>query len=229
MEQSFWFERWSEGRIGFHEQGGNRRLHEHWQAFVSRYGPKPASSPGRVLVPLCGKSTDLRWLAARGHEVVGVEFIEAAAEAFFRESGVEPERTQEAGAIRYRHRAISIIVADFFALPELTVGSIDLIYDRAALVAVAPERRAQYLEQLARLSQPQAGLFLATFEHDSGSGPPFSIADTPQLLSSHFDSVERIAEHDILEAEPRFRERGASSMLEVVWFARRLATPAPAT
>ena len=220
MEHGFWLARWSEGRIGFHEQAGNLRLREHWQAFVARYGGRHPASPGRVLVPLCGKSADLRWLAARGHEVVGVEFIEAAAQAFFAESGVKPVRTEEAGWVRYQHQAICILVADFFKLPQRAVGKIDLVYDRAALVAVPPERRESYIEQLARLMDLEAKLFLISFEHDIGSGPPFSVADAPQLLSSHFDGIERIAAHDILEEEPRFRERGASSMLEIVWFAK---------
>lgn len=40
-----------------------------------------------VLVPLCGKSVDLRYLYDLGHTVIGIEAIEAAAEQFFLENG----------------------------------------------------------------------------------------------------------------------------------------------
>src|SRR6185503_16503780 len=63
MHREFWINRWNENQIGFHVKGVNPLLTRFWP-----------SARGRVLVPLCGKSEDLRWLAERRHEVVGVEF-----------------------------------------------------------------------------------------------------------------------------------------------------------
>lgn len=173
-----------------------------------------------MLVPLCGKTRDLTWLGEQGHAVVGVEFVESAALAYFAELGVRPERFESGGVVRYQHDSVAISVADFFSMGSAELGIIDAVYDRAALVAISPERREHYVEHLARLCRPDAGIFLIAFEHDIENGPPFSVDDTAELLKEHFE-IERVAERDILEAEPRFRERGASYMLEVVWSGRR--------
>ena len=78
MEPSFWLERWRENRIGFHEGHPNSYLERH----RSELG-----AGRRVLVPLCGKTEDLAYLASLGHHVVGIELAEAAARAFFVEHG----------------------------------------------------------------------------------------------------------------------------------------------
>ncbi|MGD8547546.1 MAG: thiopurine S-methyltransferase, partial [Thiohalophilus sp.] len=66
MEPDFWHERWENNLIGFHSNEVNPYLRTHW----SKLSLEPAA---RVLVPLCGKSLDLIWLAEQGYQVVGVE------------------------------------------------------------------------------------------------------------------------------------------------------------
>lgn len=230
MEQSFWQARWRERKLGFHQADGNATLRRHWAEFLGWLRPATSASPvasqaaasqgQRVLVPLCGKTPDLAWLAGQGHEVVGVEFVESAVQEFFATHGGEPDRQSDGPTTRYQQQSVSVLVGDFFSLSPAEVGPVDVVYDRAALVAVEPERRREYIEQLARLMRPGSGLFLLSFEHDTGSGPPFSIDDTTELLSPRF-VCERRSEDDILKTEPRFRERGASRMLEVLWFCRR--------
>ena len=48
-------------------------------------------SEGTVLVPLCGKSLDMIWLAQQGHRVIGVELSDVAVESFFSENGLEAQ------------------------------------------------------------------------------------------------------------------------------------------
>jgi len=175
-----------------------------------------------VLVPLCGKTLDLAWLARRSESVVGVEFVEKAARDYFRERDLRP--TVEPGPpLTLGHERTQIVVSDFFTLAASDVGQPNLAYDRAALVAVAPERRAEYLTQLWRLLAPGAGVLLVSFEHDIGSGPPFSVDerdglfDRAKKLGASFRR-ELVESRDILEDEPRFRERGATFLRELVWF-----------
>lgn len=220
MEQSFWRERWDDGRIGFHEALGNTLLQEHWPALLARRAERGVDVRSRVLVPLCGKTHDLTWLRQLGHEVVGVEFVETAAVAYFAERGVTPRRFERGGAVCYEHDGVSIWVADFFEVTSEHVGTFDLIYDRAALVAIAPEQRQRYIDRLLLLSKPGAALFLISFEHDIGSGPPFSADGVEDWMARGF-VLERRFSHDVLESEPRFRERGASYMIEIAWFGTR--------
>lgn len=222
MEQNFWKTRWDEGQIGFHEQGGSAMLREHWPTLVARQRAHGADGRSRVLVPLCGKTHDMTWLARSGHVVVGVEFVERAAVDYFAELGVTPSRTERGRAVCYEHGPVSIWVADFFEMTTELVGAFDFAYDRGALVAVTPEQRERYIPHLALLCKPGAGLFLISFEHDMGSGPPFSVDGVEDQLGPYFD-LERHTAHDILDEEPRFKARGATTMIEVVWLGTRCA------
>ena len=76
MDPAFWNSRWAKGKIGFHEGAPN--------SYLVKHHDKLATCP-RLLVPLCGKAVDLAYLAALGHEVVGVELVEDAVKAFFAE------------------------------------------------------------------------------------------------------------------------------------------------
>lgn len=84
MEPAFWQQRWADNQIGFHQAQVNPYLQKYWPTL----GLVPGS---RVLVPLCGKSLDLAWLAGQGHRVLGVELSRRAVEAFFREHGLQAE------------------------------------------------------------------------------------------------------------------------------------------
>ena len=83
MNPKFWQTRWQEGRIGFNQSEVNPFLIKHFSALKLPVG-------NRVLVPLCGKSIDMLWLSAQGYDVVGVELVETAVQAFFAEQNMYP-------------------------------------------------------------------------------------------------------------------------------------------
>ncbi len=222
MNHDFWQTRWSAGQIGFHQLEASPALVRHWLAFLGWLGRGRGS--GRVLVPLAGKSRDMTWLEEEGHSVVGVEFVEEAVAAYYAERGLVPTRTQVGGAVRFAAgAAVEMLVSDIFATSRGQLGAVDTVFDRAALVALPAEQRRAYVDKLAALLPVGGGLMSVVFEHDMGSGPPFSVPEVPALLTPDFE-WERHDERDILNEEPRFRERGASQMLEVVYFARRKAS-----
>ena len=67
-----WRLRWQEGRIGFHLAATHTALPQHWPELGVEEGAK-------VLVPLCGKSLDMRWLAEQGEAAdLSVDDAEAA-------------------------------------------------------------------------------------------------------------------------------------------------------
>ena len=74
MNSKFWQQRWQEGRIGFHQFDVNPELIKYFSTLAL-----PISS--QVLVPLCGKSVDMVWLAYAGYDVVGIELVESAVQA----------------------------------------------------------------------------------------------------------------------------------------------------
>lgn len=209
MEHGFWRERWEGGQIGFHQADTSPLLVRFW--------PELGVDGARVLVPLCGKSLDLSWLAARGHDVVGIEFVPAAVTAYFAERGIVPTVREVEGFSTFQGDGVTLVLADFFRVSPAVTGRFAAVYDRAAWVAIAPEQRQNYGAQLGSLLEPGARLLLVNFEHDVGSGPPFSIGqDEVRAIFRDF-SLELRFERDILDEEPRFRERGASYFREQVW------------
>lgn len=66
MNSTFWQAKWQRNEIGFHEHRPNVLLVRNFPALCLQHG-------ARVFVPLCGKSLDIHWLLAQGHQVVGCE------------------------------------------------------------------------------------------------------------------------------------------------------------
>jgi thiopurine S-methyltransferase len=180
MDPQFWRDRWQEGRTAFHEGAPNALLAQ----FASRLDGKR-----RVLVPLCGKSDDLAYLASRGHEVIGIELVEDAVRQFFAEHGLAPA----VEGPRYAANGITLLAKNVFEVTREDVGAIDAIYDRAALVALPAETRVAYIAHLRALAGHAPGLLVALdYPQHRMDGPPFAVPDAE--VRTHFASVEQLAE-----------------------------------
>src|SRR3546814_8021419 len=105
--------------------------------FRSKHGPPLGLATGsRVFVPLCGKSLDMAWLAARGHRVLGVELSPLAVGQFFDENGLAPTKRESPLGTHFTAGPIEIICGDAFALDAQTLADCAAVYDRAALIAL---------------------------------------------------------------------------------------------
>lgn len=220
MTHEFWQERWATQQTGWHEARAHRLLVE----FGDRLRASSARLGGerpRVLVPLCGKSHDLTWLRDQGFSVTGVDLVRLAAEAYFRENGLEPEVASAPGFERWISPHLEIRVGDFMELRPEPAARFEAAYDRAALVAIAPEDRTRYVATLLGALAPGAPILLITFDYEDGqmSGPPFRISEGEvRALFSACAQIELLRSDDILESEPRFKERGLSSLRETAWW-----------
>lgn len=211
MNHDFWLTRWKEGQIGFHQDQINGYLTRHW----SRTGPVPADDT--VLVPLCGKSKDMLWLAEQGHKVLGIEFSPLAIEAFFEENGPAVSHTKITHFDISESDHISLWCGDFFDLGQDHIQGIRRVYDRASLIALPPEMRQQYASHLTNLLPSGSAVLLVTMEYPQQemTGPPFSVHST-EVYELYQDSfkIEQLEEIDILADNPHFRDRGLTSLLE---------------
>lgn len=172
--EAFWDAMWRAGRLGFHQPEVNAHLRDA-EAFLTGAGA------GRALVPLCGKSLDLVWLRARFTHVVGVEFVETAIAQFFAEQGLTPQETADLGRARFESHGLTLIASDIFHVTPAEVGAVDLVYDRAALIALPPDVRPRYAAHVLSLCRPGTRILLltmfATRELPYAGGPPFSVDD----------------------------------------------------
>ncbi len=214
MHEEFWHTRWSNNEIGFHLKEVNPYLVRFWPGLGLPVG-------SRVLVPLCGKSLDLRWLMAQGYPVLGIELSSKAVEDFFDEQGLEYVQTQRGAFSCYCADGLQIWCGDFFALTAADVADCHGLYDRAALIALPEQMRERYVQHLRAILPGAARGLLVTLEYpqEQMDGPPFSVpeAEVRERLEGAW-RLERLLSVDVLEQNWRFISRGLTVLHEAVYY-----------
>ncbi len=169
MNIDFWNQKWKKNEIGFHEKKPNPLL-------VSHLDKLKLAEGSRVFLPLCGKTLDISRLLSKGYRIAGAELSKLAIEQLFIELGVEAVVTKLGNASHYSAENIDIFVGDIFELSSDVIGTVDAVYDRAALVALQEEMRNKYTKHLLEITGTAKQL-LITFEYDQNlmDGPPFSL------------------------------------------------------
>jgi len=175
MEKAFWLNSWElEGPYtSFHRKDIHPYLIKHLPPF---------SLEGKsVFVPLCGKSVDMIYFSHFAQRVVGVEIVEKAVLQFFSDN----RRPYQRIGNRFISGNITIFCCDLFGLTTEDIGPVDVVYDRASLVALPNSMRMRYLQTLEKLTPVGALTFLNTVEYEpSLPTPPFSLS--PSDVASYF-------------------------------------------
>ncbi len=171
MDANFWQQRWGKNDIAFHNSEANPLLVEHFQELSLIKGC-------RVFLPLCGKTLDIAWLLSNGYRVAGAELSKIAVNQLFTELGMDPKISEMDNLYHYSAKNIDIFVGDIFNLSGNMLGSVDAIYDRAALVALPEQMRDRYTAHLTKITD-KAPQLLICYEYDQNlmDGPPFSISN----------------------------------------------------
>lgn len=169
MDKNFWHRKWERNEIAFHEREANPLLIKYFTHLSL-----PAGS--RVFLPLCGKTRDIHWLLSQGYRVAGSELSKVAVEQLFSELGVEPSITVIDQVSRFSAHHLDVLVGDIFNLSGHTLGPLDAIYDRAALVALPESMRVRYAAHLVEITDGASQL-LITHDYDQRllDGPPFAV------------------------------------------------------
>lgn len=178
----------------------------------------PAAS--RVLVPLCGKSLDMAWLAQQGHAVLGVELSPLAITQFFDEHALQPRIHESPCGMHYVHGNIEILCGDIFNLDRETLGGCAAVYDRAALIALPESMRDAYVSHVyGGLPTGFQGLLITLdYLQDQMAGPPFSVPDSEvQSLLSSYCTAGVVDRRSVLKDEPKFMDRGVTALDSVVY------------
>ena len=218
MNPEFWRARWQDKRIGFNQPDVNPLLMKYFATLTLPVG-------SRVLVPLCGKSIDMIWLATQGYDVVGIELVESAVQEFFFEQNISSTVSAHPDNQNIKcykgstsGQTIELWVANIFLLTADDIGHVDAVYDRAALIALPTDMRPKYSKQILKLSShanSAATQLLLTLNYDQNEwqGPPFSISR--QQIYQYYGSQYQIAE---LEGEPStLNAKPEMAVTEHVW------------
>ena len=208
-----WEDMWRQPSQGFHQNEINAHLVEHID-WLTRSGTEG------VLVPLCGRSLDLEWLADRFATVLGVELVESPVRRFFEERGIVPQRTPAGALERWSGGGFTLLVGDMLDVTPAEAGLADALYDRAALIALPTDIRRRYADRVSALVRPGASGLLVTLSYDqtAAPGPPFSVpADEVRTLFAGWDLrvVERVAPRSL---PPKF---DGLEVEKTVWFMER--------
>lgn len=213
MIDQYWLGRWERDHIGFHQNQFNPYLVEFWETLQL---PDHSS----VFVPLCGKSQDMIWLQQQGHSILGVELSELAIKAFFQENKTTPIRQSNSKFECYSADRIQILQGDFFDLDKKDLETVAAVYDRASLVALPPEIRRKYVQHMMQNLPTGTQILLIGFDYPQTEmhGPPYSVSpnEVRQLYRDHAE-IHLIKQVDVLDENPRFRQRGLSRLQESIY------------
>lgn len=138
--------------------------------------------PRRALVPGCGSGWEVRLLAERGWDVLGIDFSEAALAAAAGALGPHAARARR---------------ADFFA--PIAEAPFEVVYERAFLCALPRRLWREWARRAGEIVAP-AGLLAGYFYFDAGErGPPFPLhgqAELDALLGAQFTCLENAPVED---------------------------------
>ncbi|WP_070971007.1 thiopurine S-methyltransferase [Vibrio sonorensis] len=209
-DPEFWHNKWAANQIGFHLDDVNPLLIKYWEQ------TKPSRND-KVLVPLCGKSEDLVWLATKHDQVQGVELSQIAVRAFFSEHFYTPMVTPVSGQHElYQFDELSIYTGDFFTAP---LDKADIIYDRAALIALPSDMRVEYAERLKQLLTNDGRILLVSLDYaqEEMSGPPFSVPHSELLKLFEGFSVTSLYRNEDDANQPKKAKDDLSRFAEEVF------------
>ncbi|KJE98265.1 hypothetical protein CAOG_08255 [Capsaspora owczarzaki ATCC 30864] len=210
---AFWSERWVKHEIGWHIPTANPVLVEYLPKLIGQPYPavdehdgtpqallqartkalaeyvRPAPSQAGFLLPLCGKTIDLVFLARLGFRVVGIEIVEQAIQEFFQENNIpfkteqhvlhETKESVKVHTSTDPNMNISIFQADLFAVTSKDVGALHFSFDRGSFVAMQPALRTKYAVTMTRILAPTARILAAMIDYEEGvmAGPPFNVTN----------------------------------------------------
>jgi thiopurine S-methyltransferase len=166
----------------------------------------------RILIPLCGMTYDMIWLADQGHTVVGVESVKAPIKAFFEKNQLEYDvdaiNMAPSGAYIYKAKTkdITIVQCDFWSFRKAAVGGLafDAVWDRAALIAMMGRgldtdmsTGKKYLKVLRDVLAPGGRIMIETMLYDPDEkkdedGPALCKDETLKAICGEEWTMERV-------------------------------------
>ncbi len=216
MDYSFWDQNWKEGHTNWHLNQVNGYVIKFFSQIPSRERAKKS-----VLLPLCGASWDLKWLADEGFITVGVEWCLKPLEDFCKQHYKDKFPQTTADGSNFEFGNLKLCCGDFFTYQPSS--PFDYVLDRAALIAIAPENRKKYCDHLQSLLKPKGQILLQTFEHDWAGGPPHALflQDINELFSENY-TIKKLKTKNVSDLSPGLAKAGATYFTMVTYLLTKL-------
>ena len=151
----------------------------------------------------------------------------AAGRAFFDEVGATPVESWRGTFLALEAPigpgSVTLLVGDALDLDTNVVGPIDALFDRAALVAMDPKLRDDYVAATTKLLSKGGKMLLVSLEHDAGVGPPHAVTEVEvSALYAASVTMELLERVDIASTSAHILAKGATYVREAVYLGRRL-------
>ena len=213
MKKEYWHGKWQQNQIGFNQEEPNPFLLQYINLLNLKRGD-------RIFVPLCGKSIDMFWLIKQGYYVIGVEFSLIACEAFFKENSIPFEVSKYDLFTVFQGKNITLLSGDFFNLNKSLLGTVNAVFDRAAIIALPEELRQRYAKHFIELLEPNTPLLLISLSYDQNEmeGPPFSVEkkEVEKLYQNNF-SIKQLCNKPVEKIGPHLLAKGLTQASEQVY------------
>lgn len=218
-----WQKRWADGNIGWHRMIVNPYLMQHFEEL------KKGSAENRILVPMSGKTKDLKWLADQGVQVRGVEISHQATEEFFKELSIEPEvqaiNMAPSGVHIFSHgESIKIFACDFLDFKsKIAGGDFDMVWDRGSFCIWQPQHRQPYIDHLHSLLKPGGKILIECYEYEQEvkTSPPHPITheELEKCMGDKY-TIEQLDRYTSEEYHPEM----ASARMKDCYYAHYMLT-----
>lgn len=209
MELSYWQSRWRKNNIGWHMDQVYPPLKKYWPEIELQ-------KRSTVLVPLCGKSLDIVWLMEQEYNVIGVEISALAIRELLQLLGGEFSKRQKGDFTVFSSQNVALWQGDFLKMESEFLPAIDAVYDKAALIALPPDKRKTYTGTVKNIISSHTKMLLNCFEYEQKEmkGPPFTVFR--EELDQHYGelfSINLLQKQSLFEQLQKFQSRGLSSYL----------------
>ena len=203
---------------------------------IGSVGHGAAAGQPTVLVPLCGRSVDLAFLAQEaGCRVFGVDAVPEALSRFAADhtGGAVPIAESPRGVASFRCRhlpTVTLHAGDIFAvglgdlgLDEGSAG-VDAVWDRAAFTSVPPGDRARYARHLASLMRGGGRVLVELLSCNLPLEGAMAADEAAAHLRAAGLKSRVLKDEDVRHLYPGFAPPGLSELREVVLLAEKEAT-----
>ena len=212
MKNEYWLNKWQTNDISFHENVVNPDL----ITYIEKLNLK---SGDNILVPLCGKTKDMLWLADQGLHVFGIEISPIACQDFFSEMNISPEIKQFNNVTKFKYKNITLLCGDLFDITKNDFPKIHAVYDCKALIALPSDVRVKYVNHIISCVGTDIRILLHTRETTCEvSPPPYPVEiDEIKILYGKYFKIERLKYVSINEIPERLVNKGYTEMKEAVY------------
>ena len=226
--RNLWNRDKNERKLLFHQSQPNEQLTRYLHR-LAKSSNDTKNKKKRVLVPLCGKTKDMVYLASNGFDADGVEIVDTAIQELAEDEEFVWDRiVSTSDFIEYKKRFstgdLSIFQGDFLLFDKLQGEEeiYDLGFDRASLVAMQPVLREKYAEVMSKLCKEQ---LLVTLEYpqEQKQGPPFSVSreEVKRLYEKDYE-IELLERNYLLDKYTRWKDQGVTeAYVNVFWLKKR--------